>query len=79
VSERASDRPHYLRFAQAVAFVSLAAASTGGCTQVRQAIGCEHCHCGPSASLERPIDCSHVDPNCCRVIEGPLAPPDLAA
>ena len=78
MSERANETPHYLRFAQALALVSIAAASTG-CTQVRQAIGCEHCHCGGSASLDRPIDCDHVDPNCCMVIEGPLPPPDLAA
>lgn len=73
--------PHYLRFAQALAFVSLTAAATAttGCSQVGQAIGCEHCACG-SASIRRPVSCSLVGNDyCCQIIEGPLAPPDLAA
>jgi hypothetical protein len=78
MTERARETSHYLRFARALALVSIAATSSG-CSQARRAIGCEHCHCGPSASLRQPVSCDWVDPNCCLTIEGPLPPPDLAA
>lgn len=71
--------PHFLRFARALALVSLVAASSAGCEQVRSAMGCQHCHCaGSSASIDRPLSCDLVGPTyCCAPIEGPLPPPDL--
>jgi hypothetical protein len=68
----------YLRFARALALVSLGAAA-GGCRQVGAIVGCEHCHCGPPASVHRPVACETVSRLDCCFVEGPLPPPDLAA
>jgi len=72
--------PHYLRFARAIALVS-ALATTSGCAQVRERVGCSHCHCAwISASLSQPVSCDLAGPDyCCRPVEGPLPPPDLPA
>jgi hypothetical protein len=73
------DTPHYLRFARALALVTLAA-SASGCDQVRARIGCEHCHCAwVPWSVGQPVSCDWVDPACCAPVEGPLPPPDLPA
>jgi hypothetical protein len=79
MAEPRRDTPHYLRFARALALVSLASASAG-CHQVREQIGCQHCHCyGVPWSLSRPISCDRIEPACCLPVEGPLPPPDLPA
>lgn len=72
--------PHYLRFARAIALVSLTLASTG-CQQLRERVGCEHCHCAwIGASVQQPVSCDLAGPDyCCQPVEGPLAPPDLPA
>ena len=69
---------HYLRFARALALVS-ALATTSGCEQMRERVGCDHCHCAWSAaSIRQPLSCDLVGPDwCCRPVEGPLPPPDL--
>jgi len=78
MSER-RETPHFLRFARALALVSLAA-TTGACEQVRERIGCEHCHCSWSPwTIRQPVSCDWVDPVCCMPVEGPLPPPDLPA
>lgn len=74
--------PHYVRFARAVVLVSIvgvSAAGAGGCTQLRERIGCEHCRCPwDSVSMSRPFSCEVSGPDyCCMPVEGPLPPPDL--
>jgi hypothetical protein len=67
--------PHYLRFVCAIALVSAA-----GCQQLRERVGCEHCHCNFSpASLRQPVSCDLAGPDyCCMPVPGPLSPPELA-
>lgn len=72
------ERPaHYLRFARALALVSMVSV-TSGCQQVRDRIGCEHCHCGGGFSMHTPVQCETIGmPECCMPVEGPLPPPEL--
>lgn len=80
VSERHDETPHYLRFACALAMVALSATSSG-CEQLRERVGCEHCHCvWDHATVRQPLSCDLAGPDyCCRPVEGPLSPPDLPA
>jgi hypothetical protein len=81
----ATDRPHYLRFAQAIALVSIALTSGGCCPMIPDATACGHCACDTTQrSLSQPLLCDTIgrDPVCCPPIRhmpmiGPLSPPNL--
>lgn len=82
------DRPHYLRFARALALtgvlgVSIGAGTSGCCPMVPDSVACAHCTCSwQSRSPSAPLSCSaiHREPQCCPPPPvGPLAPPDLPA
>ena len=74
--------PHWLRFARAMALVSVTVAggATGiGCRAITAPLACEHCHCDVSSrSMSRLVGCDTIDHReCCMPVEGPLAPPEL--
>ncbi len=81
VMSASTTRPHYVRFARALALASVVATASGCCPMVPDATACGHCACSlRERSLSAPLLCEtiHREDACCRAfIIGPLSPPDL--
>lgn len=81
------DAPHYLRFARALALVSVSALApsvSGCCPLVPDSVACAHCTCpwAGGHTPSQPVSCSTIgrESTCCPPPAiGPLAPPGLTS